>query len=53
VQHHLLIDTRRRLVLRGGEGEIVTRFLRAGCLRLDPPGIEVEIAALYAGTDVA
>jgi Uma2 family endonuclease len=56
VQHYLLIETRRRLVLhhrRGAEGEVVTRFLHAGRLRLDPPGVEVEIAALYAGTDVA
>jgi Uma2 family endonuclease len=56
VQHYLLIETRRRLVLhhrRGAEGEIVTRFLQAGRLRLDPPGIELEVAALYAGTDVA
>ena len=56
VQHYLLIETRRRLVLhhrRGFEGEIVTRFLATGRLRLDPPGVELEIAALYAGTDVA
>ena len=56
VQHYLLIETRRRLVLhhrRGAEGEVVTRFLRAGRLQLDPPGIAVEITALYAGTDVA
>ena len=56
VQHYLVIETRRRLVLhhrRGTEGEVVTRFLAAGRFHLDPPGIEVEIAELYAGTDVA
>jgi len=47
VQHYLVIETRRRLVLhhrRGTEGEVVTRFLAAGRFHLDPPGIEVEIA---------
>ena len=56
VQHYLLIETRKRLVLhhrRGADGEVVTRFLSDGRLQLDPPGIEVVIAALYAGTDVA
>ena len=56
VQHYLLIETRRRLVLhhrRGAEREIVTRFLPAGRLRLDPPGLELEIETIYAGTDVA
>jgi Uma2 family endonuclease len=56
VQHYVLIETRRRLVLhhrRGADGEVVTRFLSDDRLQLDPLGIEVEIAALYAGTDVA
>jgi hypothetical protein len=37
---------------RSGEGDIVTRFVPSGRLPLDPPGIELESAALYAGTDV-
>jgi Uma2 family endonuclease len=56
IQHYVLIETQRRLVLRhrrGGEGEVVTRFVEDGRLQLDPPGIEVAIAALYAGTDLA
>jgi hypothetical protein len=38
---------------RGAEREVVTRFLPAGRLRLDPPGLELEIETIYAGTDVA
>jgi Uma2 family endonuclease len=56
VQHYLLIETRRRLVLhhrRGAEREVVTRFLPAGRLRLDPPGLELDVEAIYAGTDLA
>ena len=56
VQHYLLIETRRRLVLhhrRGAEDEVVTRFLPAGRLRLDPPGLELDVEPIYAGTDVA
>ena len=56
VQHYLLIETRRRLVLhhrRGAEGEVVTRFLPAGRLRLEPPGLDLDIEAIYAGTDLA
>jgi hypothetical protein len=56
VQYYVLIETRSRLVLhhrRGGEGEVVTRFLADSRLQLDPPGVDVAIAALYAGTDLA
>ena len=56
VQHYLLVETRRRLIVhhrRGGADEIVTRFVPAGRLRLDPPGLGLDLAAVYAGTDVA
>jgi Uma2 family endonuclease len=56
VQHYLLIETRRRLVLhhrRGAQDEVVTRFLPAGRLRLEPPGLDLDVEAIYAGTDLA
>jgi hypothetical protein len=37
---------------RGTEGEIVTRFAPGGPLRLDPPGVVVDVDAIHAGTDV-
>jgi Uma2 family endonuclease len=56
VLHYLLVETRRRLIVhhrRGAADEIVTRFVPSGRLRLDPPGLGLDVALVYAGTDVA
>ena len=56
IQHYLLVETRRRLIVhhrRAAPDEIATRFVPDGRLRLDPPGIDLDVAAIYAGTDVA
>jgi hypothetical protein len=37
---------------RGTEGEIVTRFVPGGPLRLDSSGIVLDVDAIHAGTDV-
>lgn len=47
--HYLMIDPDRRLVIhhaRGEADEIRTRVAREGVLRLDPPGVEVAVAAM-------
>ena len=48
--HYLLLDPERRVVIqhsRGREGVIETRILHEGAVRLDPPGIVVDIAEFF------
>lgn len=50
VEHYLILDADRRVMIwhkRGREGAIETRILRDGVIRLDPPGIEAEVAAFF------
>lgn len=50
VQHYLIVDPDRHLVFHHARGEdevIATRILREGLLKLDPPGLEIEIGELY------
>ncbi len=50
VQHYLIVRTARRQVIhhrRDGQ-RIETRIVNEGNLRLDPPGITVEVEAFYA-----
>jgi Uma2 family endonuclease len=52
--HYLILDADRRVVIhhaRGREGVIETRILHDGRLRLDPPGLEVAVAELFASAD--
>lgn len=54
LRHYLILDTERRTAIhhrRDEEGRIETRILRDGTLALDPPGLELDIEALFA--DVA
>jgi Uma2 family endonuclease len=51
VLHYLIIDPDAPLIIhheRGGDGEILTRILREGVARLDPPGIDLPLASIYA-----
>jgi Uma2 family endonuclease len=50
VQHYLILDPERRVVIhhkRGGGEAIETRVLTGGVARLDPPGFEVAVEALF------
>ncbi len=50
IQHYLIVDLDRRLLLhhkRGEAGTIVTAILKEGTLRLDPPGIEISLAGIF------
>jgi Uma2 family endonuclease len=53
VRHHLIVDTKSRTVIHharpGGGNEIATRAFREGALQLDPPGIALDVAALFLG----
>ena len=50
VQHYLILDPDRRVVIhhkRGASDAIETRVLTDGLARLDPPGFEVAVEALF------
>jgi Uma2 family endonuclease len=50
VQHYLSVDPDKRLTVHHARGEkdlIVTRIVRDGGLRLDPPGIELAIEDFF------
>jgi Uma2 family endonuclease len=53
VAHYLLVDTQRPLVVHHhrspGEPEFRTSIARSGILRLDPPGLDLDLDAIYAG----
>lgn len=51
VLHYLIVQTEARAVIhhaRDDAGAITTRILHDGALTLDPPGLEVGIAAFFA-----
>jgi Uma2 family endonuclease len=50
VQHYLIVRTNPRAVIhhrRAEAGALHTRILRDGTLRLDPPGLDLTLAALF------
>jgi Uma2 family endonuclease len=52
VRHYLLVNIKTRTVVhhaRAEGGEITTRIARGGDLRLDPPGIALDVAGLFQG----
>jgi len=54
--HYLILDADRRVVIhhrRGQAGVIETRILSAGALPLEPPGLVVEVAALFDPDDLS
>ena len=54
VRHYLLLDTKNRIVIhheRSASGDIATRIAHEGSLRLDPPGIALDVAGLIAGAE--
>ncbi|GJE64503.1 hypothetical protein LNAOJCKE_1709 [Methylorubrum aminovorans] len=51
LRHDLILDTERRTVIhhRRGDGELIeTRLISSGDLFLDPPGLTLPVAALFA-----
>lgn len=51
VMHYLILKTERPVVIhhvRAGTDRIDTRFVTAGALALDPPGLTLDVDALYA-----
>jgi Uma2 family endonuclease len=50
VEHYLILDPERRVVIhhkRGSGDAIETRVLSEGAVKLDPPGFEVAVEALF------
>ena len=50
VEHYLILDPDRRVVIhhKRGQGDAIeTRVLSDGVARLDPPGFEVAVEALF------
>ena len=50
VQHYLIVDPERRAIVhhrRGPDDDLLTRIRKSGRLRFDPPGIEIDVAAVF------
>ena len=48
--HYLIIDPDKRIVIhhrRGRDDDIITRIVREQTLRLEPPGLELDLACLF------
>jgi Uma2 family endonuclease len=51
IQHYLIVSARRREIIhhqRAGE-QIVSRIINLGSIHLNPPGITIDLAEIYAG----
>ena len=51
VAHYLIIDPKKPLLIlhsRQPDGKVLTQFLHEGLLRLDPPGIDVEVGNFFS-----
>ena len=52
VRHYLIVDTDQRVVIhhrRSEEGRLEARILHDGPLTLDPPGLAIDVSAIFAG----
>jgi Uma2 family endonuclease len=56
VVHYLLVEMRRRLIVHhhrpAGEPEFRTSIARGGILRLDPPGLDLDLDAIYGASGI-
>ena len=53
IQHYLIVRLRRQEIIhhwRSGDG-IISRSVNVGAIRLDPPGIVLDVAEVYGGCD--
>jgi len=51
IHHYLIVDPEPRPTLhhqRQADGSILTRIVNAGTIRLDPPGIEIDVARFFS-----
>ena len=51
VQHYLIVSLEPRAVVhhaRAADGTVVTRIAYTGRLRLDPPGLDLDVDAILA-----
>jgi Uma2 family endonuclease len=51
VMHYLIVDPARPLIIhhaRGADDLILTRIASTGAIALDPPGLQLDIAGIYA-----
>jgi Uma2 family endonuclease len=56
VQHYLIVDPEQRTVahhFRKPNGGLDSRDLRSGPLRLDPPGLDLDVASLFTASPSA
>jgi Uma2 family endonuclease len=53
IQHSLIVRAKRREIIHHARTgiDIVSRAINIGPIRLDPPGISIDVAEVYAGTD--
>jgi Uma2 family endonuclease len=53
IQHYLIVRAKRREIIHHARSgtDIVSRAINIGSIRLDPPGIAIDVAEVYAGTD--
>ena len=51
VQHYLIVRVRRREIIHHARAgaDIISRTINVGTIRLDPPGIAIDLAEIYAG----
>jgi Uma2 family endonuclease len=56
IAHYLLVETRHRLIIHhhraAGEQEFRTSIVRDGIQRLDPPGLDLDVDAIYASSGI-
>jgi Uma2 family endonuclease len=53
IQHYLIVRAKRREIIHHARSgaDIVSRAINIGAIRMDPPGISIDVAEVYAGTD--
>ncbi len=50
IEHYLIVDPDRHVVIhhrRGTGDEIITRIIKSGALKLDPPGLMIAVDGLF------
>lgn len=50
LRHYLIVNVKRRLVVhhaRGEEGDVRTRIVTSGTIKLAPPGLELDLRTLF------
>jgi hypothetical protein len=52
IQHYLIVRTKRREIIHHARSgtDIISRAINIGSVRMDPPGISIDVAEIYEGT---